>query len=329
MQNVPPHVVLVTLFPGVDALEATGPAEVFAMANVLLPDDRARYDVRFGGTRTGRIPTFSGVALHADTALADIKECPDTLLITGRMDITERGPRPYVDPDLVDWLRRKGKDARRIAAPCAGAHVAAAAGLLDGHKATTHWATAGLLAAENPSVEVEADPIFVRSGKIWTGAGITSSMDLALALVAEDHGDELTLKVAQHMVMYVQRPGGQSQFSVPLAYPTTVRRSLGDLRRWIADHLEDDLSVGVLAERMSVSPRHLSRIFRADLGTTPAEYVEALRVEQARRLLERTSLPPAAVASASGFGSIETLHRVFRERLGTTPGEYRQRFTLA
>ncbi|WP_037076006.1 GlxA family transcriptional regulator [Pseudonocardia spinosispora] len=329
MTAVPSHLVLVPLFEGVDALDVTGPAEVFTMANLLLAPEQARYEVRTVGVRPGAVRAFSGIRLLPDTTVDEVHERPDTLLVPGRMDIVDGYPRPFVDQDVVAWLRLVGGRAGRIAAVCAGSHLAAEAGLLDGHRATTHWATVEQLAAAHPTVEVESDPIFVRSGRVWTSAGITASMDLALALVAEDHGDPQALRIAQLMVMYLQRPGGQSQFSAPLAFAPSSRADMADLRRWIVEHLDADLSVTALAGRLAVSPRHLARLFRAETGTTPGDYVEALRVEHARRLLERTSLSSRAVAGASGLGSVETLHRVFQSRLGTTPGEYRKRFTTA
>jgi transcriptional regulator GlxA family with amidase domain len=164
---------------------------------------------------------------------------------------------------------------------------------------------------------------------MWTSAGITSSLDLALAMVANDHGDDLALRVAQILVMYVRRQGGQSQFSAPLAAQSGERDDIANLRRWIGENLDADLSVSMLADHLSVSPRHLARVFRADVGTTPGDYVERARLEGARRLLERTRMTSAAIASACGFGSAETLYRVFRARLGTTPGEYRKRFRSA
>ncbi|MFJ7906584.1 GlxA family transcriptional regulator [Kitasatospora sp. NPDC096204] len=324
-----PHLVVIPVFPGVNALDVTGPAEILALAGRLLPPGQPGYEVRVCAERRGPVATFSGVPLYVTDTLAEQRVGPDTVLVPGRVDLGPDGPVPQVDPAVVGWLREVGSRGGRIASVCAGAHVTAAAGLLDGHRATTHWATAELLAADHPAVEVDADPVFIRSGRMWTSAGLTTSMDLTLALVAEDHGDDLALEIARVMVMYLQRPGGQSQFSVPLAHRTGGRADLGDLRRWIADHLEADLSVPVLAERLAMSERHFARVFRAETGTTPGMYVEALRVEAARRLLERSDHPLPGVARACGFGSVETLHRVFRERLSTTPGDYRRRFRLS
>lgn len=323
-----PHVVVFALFPGIDALDVTGPAEVFAMAGQVLGGRRPGYELHFAGERRGPVATSAGVRLHVEELFSE-QAAIDTLVVPGRIRAGAEGPEPHVDPAVVSWLRGAGQAAGRIASVCAGAHVTAAAGLLDGHRATTHWATAERFAADHPAVEVDPDPIFVRSGRMWTSAGITSSMDLALALVAEDHGDEVALDVARIMVMYLQRPGGQSQFSVPLSQPAGTRRDLRELRQWIAEHLDGDLSVSALAARMAVSERHFARIFKAETGSAPGAYVERMRLEAARRLLERTSRLTPDIAHACGFGSVETLHRVFRDRLRTSPGEYRNRFRTA
>ncbi|GAA0599089.1 GlxA family transcriptional regulator [Streptomyces crystallinus] len=323
-----PHVVVFALFPGIDALDVTGPAEVFAMANQVLGGRRAGYEVHLAGERRGPVETSAGVRLHVEE-LFDEQGVIDTLVVPGRMAVGADGPEPHVDPGVVAWLRAAGPAAGRVASVCVGAHVTAAAGLLDGHRATTHWATAERFAERYPAVDVDPDPIFVRSGRMWTSAGITSSMDLALALVAEDHGDEVALDVARILVMYLQRPGGQSQFSVPLSQPPGTRADLRELRQWIAEHLDGDLSVPALAARMSMSERHFARVFKAETGSAPGAFVERMRLEAARRLLERTSRLAPDIAHACGFGSVETLHRVFRDRLNTTPGEYRNRFRTA
>lgn len=330
MDSQPTHLVVATAFPGIDAIDVAGPAEVFAMANIALPPGAVRYEVRVVAAQRAAVTTSSGLSLGVDQAFTELQERPDTLLVTGRVDIGEDGlPVAFVDTEVRDWLRDHAAQAGRIVAVCAGGQVAAAAGLLDGHRVTTHWGTAAQLSAEYPLIEVDPDPIFVRSGKVWTSAGITASMDLALALVGEDHGKEIALQVAQLMVMYVQRPGGQSQFSAALSVPVSTRSDIAQLRRWIGTHLTADLSAAALARRMGVSPRHLARVFHADVGVTPGEFVERARVEHARRLLERTDLSSARVAAESGVGSVETLHRLFRSRLGTTPREYRHRFSAS
>jgi transcriptional regulator GlxA family with amidase domain len=204
----------------------------------------------------------------------------------------------------------------------------AAAGLLDGRKATTHWFTAPLLAQEHPEVEVDPDPIFVREGRIWTSAGVSSGMDLALAMVADDHSQQLAREVARWLVMYLRRPGHQSQFSATPATPQPRSRKIRDLQHWVVGNLATDLSVPALARRAHMSERHFARVFAEQTLTTPASFVEASRTEAARRLLEETDAAIEVIAARCGFGSTETLYRTFRRRLGTTPNEYRHRFQL-
>jgi transcriptional regulator GlxA family with amidase domain len=207
--------------------------------------------------------------------------------------------------------------------------VLAEAGLLDGRRATTHWASADALARRHPSVEVDARPIFVRDGSVWTSAGVTAGMDLALALVAEDHGAEAARATAQWLVLYLQRPGGQAQFSAHLEGPLPRRESLQELQAWMADHLDEDLSVAALARRAAMSERHFARRFQAETGRTPAHHVEALRIEAACRLLEATDEPIDAIARRCGFGTLETMYRAFRRRHGTTPARHRAFFAAS
>ncbi|MHA6628668.1 GlxA family transcriptional regulator [Pseudonocardia sichuanensis] len=323
-----PHRVVIAVFPDVDLLDVTGPAEVFALANRVTAG-RAGYEVRLAGPDAGPVGTSAGVRLLADLAFADVGAAVDTLLVPGAVDLHPDGPVARVDDAVVEWVRSTAPHARRVASVCVGAHVLAAAGLLDGRRATTHWSTAAQLAAEHPQVRVDADPIFVRSGRVWTGAGISTCIDLALALVAEDHGEELALAVARQLVVYLRRQGGQSQFSVPLSRPAAARRDIDELRVFVTEHLDEDLSAPVLAARMCLSERHFARVFREETGTTPAAYVEAARVEAARRLLETTDRPLEQVAATVGMGSVETLHRAFRKQISTTPAAYRRRFRTA
>ncbi|MFI6500703.1 GlxA family transcriptional regulator [Nonomuraea typhae] len=317
--------IVIAVFPDVDLLDVTGPAEVFALAN-RETGGAAGYQVQLAGRTHGAVTTSAGVRLVADLTFAEVSGVLDTLLIPGAVDPGPEGPIARIDQDVVTWLKDAAPLARRVASVCVGAHLLAAAGLLDGKTATTHWSTAAQLAAEHPAVTVDPDPIFVRCGNVWTGAGISACMDLALALVAEDLGEEVALAVARQLVMYLKRQGGQSQFSVPLSRPPAARRDIDDLRMYIADNLDGDLSAGALATRMCLSERHFARVFRQETGTTPAAYVEAARVETARRLLESTDQPLDQVAAACGLGSVETLHRALRKQIGTTPAAYRRRF---
>ncbi|MCU1642295.1 MAG: hypothetical protein JWN03_2570 [Nocardia sp.] len=322
-----PHRIVIAVFPDVDLLDVTGPAEVFALANSE-SGGRELYEVRLAGPVAGAVRTSAGVRLLTDLAFDEVGERVDTMLVPGAVDLTEHGPVARIDADVVEWVRVTAPHARRVASVCVGAHVLAAAGLLDGKTATTHWSTAAQLAFEHPAVTVDPDPIFVRTdrGRLWTGAGISACLDLALALVAEDHGEELALGVARQLVMYLKRQGGQSQFSVPMSRPASTRRDIDELRLWIAEHLDEDLSAPVLAARMCLSERHFARVFKQETGTSSTNYVEAARVETARRLLESTDLPLDQVAAVAGFGAAETLHRAFQRQLATTPAAYRRRF---
>ncbi|GAA4942998.1 GlxA family transcriptional regulator [Nonomuraea thailandensis] len=319
------HRVVVAVFPDVDLLDVTGPAEVFAVANREMTG-RTPYEVLLAGPDGGQVRTSAGVRLATDLTFDQVGDRVDTLVVPGAVD---RDGAPVIDPELVGWIADTAPHAHRVASVCVGAHLLAAAGLLAGRTATTHWATADRLATDHPDVTVDPDPIYIRSGKVWTGAGISSCMDLALALVAEDHGERIALAVARQLVMYLKRQGGQSQFSVPLWQAPTERRDIDELRVWITANLCADLSAAALAERVCLSERHFARVFRKETGATPAAFVESARVEEARRLLEGTDEPLDRVAAACGLGSAETLHRAFRRRLGTTPVSYRRRFRTA
>ncbi len=210
---------------------------------------------------------------------------------------------------------------------CSGAFLLARAGLLDGRRAVTHWGSCERLARLHPAVTVDADPIFIRDGDVWTSAGVTAGIDLALAMVEADQGADVSRRIARQLVMFVQRPGGQAQFSTQLAAQRPAREPLRDVQTWIADHLAEDLTVPILAARAGMSDRHFTRVFAAEVGQTPAAYVEAARIEAARRLLEVTGTTVEAIARSCGFGSVETLYRCFRRTLRVTPGEYRDHFT--
>ncbi|SDE98094.1 Transcriptional regulator GlxA family, contains an amidase domain and an AraC-type DNA-binding HTH domain [Blastococcus aurantiacus] len=317
----------VALFEGVELLDVSGPAEVLATATRLLAADaRPGYAVTMVAASPDPVVTSNGVRLLPDTTFAELTGHWDTFVVPGALQHGGRLPDAVVDTDVVDWLAARAGDAGRVAAVCAGARTVALAGLLDGRRATTHWAVAAALAAHHPEVEVDPDPIFIRSGDVWTSAGVTAGMDLALALVEADHGRALALEVARWLVMYVKRPGGQSQFSVALSMQRPERDDVAALPGWIAENLTGDLSVAALAARARLSERHFARVFAEQVGSTPGAFIEAARLEGARRLLEEGRDPLPAVARACGFGSVETLHRAFRRRLGVTPAQYRERF---
>ncbi|MFI5317287.1 MAG: GlxA family transcriptional regulator, partial [Myxococcota bacterium] len=233
------------------------------------------------------------------------------------------------DRALVDFLRRAAPRARRVASICSGTFLLAEAGLLDGRRATTHWAHCAELAKRYPRVAVETDPIFVRDGKLWSSAGVCAGMDLALALAEQDHGRELALTVAQWMVLFLKRPGGQSQFSVGLAAQATEHERIRELQAWAQAHLPADLGIAALAKRAAMSPRNFARVFAREVGETPARWVERARVEAARRLLEESDDGVDAVASRCGFGTAETLRRAFLRQLRVGPAAYRARFRSA
>jgi transcriptional regulator GlxA family with amidase domain len=264
------------------------------------------------------------VRLAVDARLASVRGPIDTLLVPGSVEV---GPRP-VDRPLVSAAAAAARRASRVAAVCSGAFVLAAAGLLDGKRATTHWAGCGTLRARHPECRVEDDAIFVRDGSVWTSAGVTAGIDLALALVEEDFGRDVALSCARWLVVYLRRPGGQSQFSVPLQSQMAESEPLRALLAWMREHPQEDLRVQALARRAGMSPRNFARAFARELGTTPAAYVETLRLEAARRALETTSYPTKRVARDTGFGTVETLHRAFRRVLRVTPTDYRERFRV-
>ncbi|MEU8762485.1 DJ-1/PfpI family protein [Streptomyces sp. NPDC048659] len=320
------RLVVIVLFEGVDLLDVTGPPEVFALLR-RETDESTGYQVLLAAETTGPVTTSAGVRVLPDITFEELAgRAIDTLLVPGSVETDERRRvRALVDPAVVAWVRRLAERTRRVTSVCVGAHLLAAAGLLDGKRATTHWSTAGQLAAEHPEVEVDADPIFIRDGDVWTGAGISSCLDLSLALVADDFGEAVALRVARQLVMYLKRPSGQSQFSVPLEPVSTTRR-IEDLRHHITRHLGEPLTLADLAATAHVSERQLTRIFKAELGMTPSAYVESARVERARHQLESTDATLERITTLCGFGTTDTLIRAFRRRLDTTPMEYRRRF---
>ncbi|WP_419723931.1 GlxA family transcriptional regulator [Streptomyces pratensis] len=308
--------VLVVLFDGVQSLDATGPMEVFAGAS---RSPGVSYDLRTASLDGGPVRSTGGLTLMPDSRLADAP-APHTLLVPGG-----HGTRAPL-PELTAWLREHAPSARRLVSVCTGALLLARAGLLDGHRATTHWSYCEQLARDYPDVRVEPEPIFVRDGKLATSAGVTAGIDLALALVEEDHGPDIALNVARHLVMFLRRPGNQAQFSAQLSARTARREPLREVQHWITQHPDADLGVEALAARARLSPRHFARAFRSETGTTPGRYVDRVRLEHARRLLEDTEDGVERVARASGYGTPEAMRRAFVKALATAPAEYRRRF---
>jgi len=314
-----PRSVVVVGFPDAQSLDIIGPTEVFSAASRLRPGS---YTVEVCAAVPGRLPLSSGVALHVDRALADVSGKVDTLIVAGGLGVRAA----LGDAALLAALRSAARRARRVASVCTGAFFLAELGLLDGRRAVTHWASCERLAARYPDVRVERDPIFVRDGKVWTSAGVTAGMDLALALVEDDHDRALALEIARWLVVYLKRPGGQAQFSAPLAAQRAERAPVAELQSWATEHPAEDLSVTALARRAGMSPRNFARVFRREVGRSPARWAEAVRLEAARRLLEGSARGLADIAAACGFGAVETLHRRFKLAVGVTPAEYRRRF---
>ena len=323
-----PRRVAVVAFPGVQSLDVVGPLEVFAGAARWAAEvggPRARgYAIEVLARRRGEVVARSGVRLVADRAFGRVRGGIDTLLVAGG----EGTLQAIRDVALLRWLRGMAPRVRRLGAVCTGSFVLAEAGLLDGRRATTHWAACARMATRYPRVRVEPDPIFVRDGDVWTSAGVTAGIDLALALVEDDLGRAAALAVARQMVVFLRRPGGQSQFSAQLAAQAADREPLRELQAWIADHPGGDCAVPALARRVAMSPRHFARVFRDEVGTTPARFVERVRVEAARRRLEESDDGVDAVAATCGFGTAESMRRAFLRTVRVAPAAYRARFRL-
>ena len=319
--------VVILAFPDFQLLDVTGPWEVFGRTTRHLRDHRLRggYALELAAARPGHVTSSSGLSLGVQRRLGEVRGPLDTLLVAGGV-----GTGPALrERALVAFVRRAARRARRTASVCTGAFLLAEAGLLDGRCATTHWNACAQLASRYPKIAVDPDPIFVRDGRVWTSAGVTAGMDLALALVEEDHGREVALAVARELVLFLKRPGGQAQFSAQLQAQLAEREPLRDLQAWMADHPAGDLSVEALARRAALSPRHFARVFKQETGATPARAALAARVEAARRHLEESDAGLEAVAEACGFGSAEVMRRAFLRTLRVGPSFYRRRFRRA
>lgn len=316
-----PRTIVIVALPGVQLLDVAGPLDVFAEAN--LQAGFEAYALLVAAAEPGAVRSSSGVRLMPDRIIdRDFQESIDTLLIAGCPNAAD----VPADGLVIDWLRRRAGKTRRYGSVCSGAFFLAAAGLLDGKRITTHWAVADRLAEKFPSVSVDKDAIYVTDGKLRTAAGVTAGLDLALALVEEDLGREIAMKVASQLVMFFKRPGGQMQFTRKGEAVPAGRGALQELQRWVAANPGLDHSVASLAARIDISPRHFARLFRAEVGITPATWVEEARVNAARRLLELGNEAPKQVALHCGFADADTLRRAFARHVGVTPAEYRKRF---
>ena len=319
-----PRRVVILAYNGVQALDVTGPHEVFAGATSVLaerPRPSAGYDVSVGALSAGPVRSESGLTIVAGAV--DQAGPIDTLIVPGGSGVRKAA----VDPAIVAAVRTMAQRSRRVVGVCSGGFVLAAAGLLSGKRVTTHWARGASLAELHPDVHVDVDPIWVCDGNVWTSAGVTAGIDVSLALVEDDHGVEVADTVARWLVMFLRRPGGQSQFAAPVwrtrAHDEPVRR-VQDL---IDADPGADHRVSVLAARAAMSERHFLRRFTDQVGLSPARYVAAARVDSARRELEQSGDTVAAIAARAGFGTAESMRRTFIRHLGTSPDDYRRRFT--
>jgi transcriptional regulator GlxA family with amidase domain len=313
----------VLAYPSVQLLDVTGPLQVFATANdqITQAGGAAPYALRVIAKGGQAVTASAGLALAADP-LPHASSVVDTLLVAGGPGVEAAA----ADPALVDWVRQHAAKSRRVASVCTGAYLLAASGVLDGRRVATHWSVCKEFARRYPAVRVEPDPIFVRDGSVWTSAGVTAGIDLALALVEQDLGRTVALAVARYLVVFLKRPGGQAQFSAALSLQS-AEDEFGVLHDWINRHLADDISLPRLADQAGMSERSFSRHYAEATGLTPARAVERLRVEAARRLLSESRLPVKRISQRCGFGSEETMRRSFLRVLSATPQDYRARFS--
>ncbi|MGR9115579.1 MAG: GlxA family transcriptional regulator [Gammaproteobacteria bacterium] len=316
----------VVAYEGVEILDMIAPLDVFSLTSFGLQQlhsiNENVYPLKIIAKKPGPVAAYNGLKVYADCAYSDIQGEIDTLIIPGAPEVSCL----LSDPALRDWLRTIAPKVRRLASVCTGAFLLAEAGLLNGRCATTHWAYSDRLISDYPSVKVEADRIFIRDGFIVTSGGVTSGIDLALALVEEDWGRELALATAQMMVVYLKRPGGQTQYSSYLVRERSNHPDLRELLMWIMDHPSEDLRNEVLADRMSMSLRNFARVFQDETGLTPAKFVEKVRIDMARQYLGDANIRIESVADKAGFKDTEQMRKAFIRNLGITPSEYRQRF---
>jgi transcriptional regulator GlxA family with amidase domain len=317
------RIIEVLAFPLVQLLDVTGPLQVFATANdhITRAGGAAPYDLRVIAKGGQAVTGSAGLAIAAGP-LPRAGSVVDTLLVAGGPGVEAAA----ADPMLVDWVRQHATKARRVASVCTGAFLLAASGALDGRRAATHWSVCKEFARRYPAVRVEPDPIFVRDGSVWTSAGVTAGIDLALALVEQDLGRTVALAVARYLVVFLKRPGGQAQLSAALSLQS-AEDQFGVLHDWINRHLSDDISLPKLADQAGMSERSFSRHYAEATGLTPARAVERLRVEAARRMLSESRLPVKRISQRCGFGSEETMRRSFLRVLSATPQDYRARFS--
>jgi transcriptional regulator GlxA family with amidase domain len=324
MSQAAPRRIEVVVYPGFKALEAVGTMSVLEYANVhLVRRGRPRgYEITLASSAAGAVPSDMVMTLQATKAI-DALDIPDIAVIVGHPDIDAALER---NAALVGWLRSVAPKVDRLVALCSGSFFLAAAGLLEGKRAATHWSVASRMRSRFPGIDVDADAIYISGGKLWTSAGVTACLDLALALVEEDFGLDLALEVARDLVVYLKRPGGQSQFSVLLASQNTSHPGIRAVQDWILSNLHAALCIPDLARRAAMSERNFRRIFAKEVGTGPLLFIEMARLEAARRMLEGGRLSMKAIATRVGFGSEQSLRKLFLKHLSVTPHDYRARF---
>lgn len=329
-----PRSVVIVAYDGCQSLDVTGPWEVFSKANgyCVAAGRPAPYRLKLASPEGGPVSCNSGLQIGPTTALSALRGEIDTVLVVGGSDAVLEQPGSV--PKLTAWLQRRAPQVRRMGSVCTGAFALAAAGLFDGRRVTTHWQYCARLAAMFPAVLLEPDAIYVADPPFYSSAGITAAIDLSLALVEADLGQALALQVARNLVLYLRRPGGQSQYSAGLQAQMQASsksgkegQRLGELLSWMAEHPAVDLSIAALALRVHMSERHFARLFLSETGQTPARFVEALRLDRAKSHLEQTSWPLARVAQRAGFGSVDSLQRSLKRHGGITPEQYRGRFS--
>ena len=312
--------IAILALPGMQLLDVSGPLDVFAQAN--LETGREAYALKVVACEAGPVSSSSGARLLPDAVVGEPLGALDTFIVAG----APHAASMHYKPELLAWIRHSAGQARRFGSVCTGAFALAAAGLLDGRRITTHWASVDTMLAQYPRVTVEADALHVRHGKLRTSAGVTAGLDLALSLVEEDLGRGVAMAVAAQLVMFFKRPGGQLQFSRRGEAGPSGRSALQEVQRWVAAHPHLAHSVDSLAAHAGLSPRHFARLFHAEVGITPAAWVEATRIAAARALLESSGDAPKQVAARCGFANVDTLRRAFVKHVGVTPADYRRRY---
>jgi len=313
--------IAILAMPGVQMLDVAGPMDVFSEANKLI-NGRTGYELAVVGRDREPVVASNGGRLLPDRTIDESLEGFDTLLIAGSPRVQDF----EADPKLVDWVKSGSVQVRRLASICTGAFLLGSAGLLNGRRATTHWNSTTRLRKMFPAIDVQPNTIFIKDGTVYTSAGVTASMDLALAMVEEDFGRGVALRVAKELILFLQRPGGQSQFSVHLEAQVSEMGPIREITQWVAEHIANDLAVETLASRLGMSARNFARTFKRETDMTPGDYVEAVRVDAARRMLEEGDVPLKRVAALCGFNDQSAFRRAFVRRINVTPVEYRSRF---